>query len=245
MPSEKGVSTPQRNLLLAGLSSEASFLLYRHMKEREFAKRTVLWEADAPTGRIFFPVSGLISIRMPTGDGKAIEVAIIGREGAAGIQEGLGPLPMPTRAVIQVRGRFVVISTEAFAACMDQSEEIRRASDLCKAWRLLQSQQIGACNSAHQIGARFCRWLLRASDALEEDIVPVTQGTIAQMLGVRRTTITLIAKRFESKGAISYTRGKIAIRDRAALEAGACDCHRVLGRMHWPSELIQSCRGPM
>jgi CRP-like cAMP-binding protein len=233
-----GVSNSQRNLLLASLSSEASFLLCRHLKERGFSEPAVLWDADAPAGEIFFPVSGLISIRVPAGERRAIEVAIIGREGATGIEEGLGPLPRLTRAVIQVPGRFVVIPTEAFAACMDQNEEIRRASDLCKAWRLLQSQQIAACNSTHQIGARVCCWLLRVSDALEEGIVPVIQETISQILGVRRTTITMVAQRLESKGAISCSRGRIAIRDRAALEAAACNCHRALGRMHWPSERI-------
>jgi CRP-like cAMP-binding protein len=211
------------------------------MQEREFFARTVLWDVGAPVGQIFFPLSGLISIRVPTGT-RVIEVANIGREGAAGVSEGSGGLPVLTQAVTQVPGRFMVMSTEAFATCLRQDEEVRRAAEICNAWLLLQSQRIAACNSVHAIEARFCRWLLRASDALDEDIVPVIQGTISQMLGVRRTTITLIARRIELRGAITYSRGKIVIRDRASLEAVACDCHRTLSRIHWPSELTKRGR---
>jgi CRP-like cAMP-binding protein len=239
----RGVQNTRRNLLLEGLSPEALFLLSRHIREREFAGRILLWDTGGPAGQIFFPLSGLISIRMPTGDGHVIEVANVGREGAAGVQEGSGTLPVLTQAVVQVPGRFMAISTEAFAACMNQNDEILRAAKACWGWLLLQSQRIGACNSVHGAEARFCRWLLRASDALGEEEVPVIQETISKMLGVRRTTITLIAQRLELRGAISYGRGKIVIRDRASLEAAACDCHRTLGRTHWPSELMRTKEG--
>jgi CRP-like cAMP-binding protein len=142
------------------------------MKERGLPERTLLWEPSDPAGKIFFPLSGLISIRMSTGDRHLIEVATIGREAAAGVQEGVGLLPVLTQAVVQVPGLFMTISTDAFTACTHENEEIRRAARLCKAWRLLQSQQIGACNSVHEVEARFCRWLLRASDALDEETVP-------------------------------------------------------------------------
>jgi CRP-like cAMP-binding protein len=235
-----GISKSERNLLLANLPSEASSLLRRHMKEREFSERIVLWEPGDPAGRIFFPLSGLISIRIPTGGGHVIEVANVGREGAAGIEEGSGAFPVLTQAAVQFPGRFMVISTEAFAVCMQENPEIRRVAELCNSWLLLQSQQIGACNSAHEVEARFCRWLLRASDAVDEENVPVIQESISQLLGVRRTTITMIARRFALRGAIRYSRGRIFIRDRASLEAAACHCHRTLGRIYWPSELILS-----
>jgi CRP-like cAMP-binding protein len=242
VPSSVGcVENSQRNLLLANLSPDASSLLHRHLKEQEFSDRIALWDAGTPAARIFFPLSGLISIRMPTKDGPAIEVASIGREAAAGIPGGsTGVFPVLTQAVIQAPGRFMSISIQAFAACVNQNEEIRRVAGICRGWVLLQSQQIGACNSVHAVEARFCRWLLRASDALDDESVPVIQETIAQMLGVRRTTVTPIAQRFELRGVISCARGKIVIRDRVALQAAACDCHRTLGRANWPSELIRT-----
>jgi hypothetical protein len=81
-----------------------------------------------------------------------------------------------------------------------------------------------------------------ASDALSGDVVSATQETIAQALGVRRTTATLIAQHLQLRGTISYSRGKIAIRDRAALQAAACDCYSLLVRRHWPSELLVADR---
>ena len=98
---------------------------------------------------------------------------------------------------------------------------------------------MAACNAVHAAEARLCRWLLRASDALGARTVTVTQEMIANALGIRRTTATLIAQQLQLRGTISYSRGKIAIRDRADLEATACDCHHVLDRSHWPSELLQ------
>jgi CRP-like cAMP-binding protein len=230
-------------LLLANLSPEAWSLLHIYLREREFAGRSVLWDAGAQPGQIFFPLSGLISIRVPTKDGHAIEVASVGREGAAGIRDGLGMLPVLTQAVILVPGRFMSISAEALVGCVQQNEEIRRAVAVCRGWVLLQSQQIGACNAVHAVEARFCRWLLRASDALDEESVPVTQEMIAKMLGVRRTTVTLITQRFELRAMIDNSRGKVVIRDRAAVEATACDCYHRLGHAYWPSALLRAKGG--
>ena len=112
-------------------------------------------------------------------------------------------------------------------------------AEVATGWLLLQSQQMAACNAVHPAEARFCRWLLRASEALDTATVSVTQEMIAHALGIRRTTATLIAQQLQLRGTISYSRGKIAIRDRAGLQAAACDCCRALARAHWPSELLR------
>jgi CRP-like cAMP-binding protein len=231
----------ERNLLLAGLAPEAAALLHKHLCEHEFDEGTVLWHADHAAGLVFFPVSGFISIGVPTKDGHVIEVAVIGREGAVGFEDRSGALI--TQAVTHAPGRFMSISAQAFAAAAQESEDIRRIAEVSTGWLLLQSQQMAACNAVHPAEARFCRWLLRASEALDTEAVSVTQEMIANALGIRRTTATLIAQQLQSRGTISYARGKIAIRDRAGLEAAACDCHPVLARSHWPSELLRG-RGP-
>jgi hypothetical protein len=90
----------------------------------------------------------------------------------------------------------------------------------------------------HSADARLCRWLLRASDAVGHDTVVATQEAMAEALGVRRTTATLVAQALQQAQVISYSRGKIVVRDRAGLEAAACDCHAMLGQSNWPSELM-------
>jgi CRP-like cAMP-binding protein len=204
--------------------------------ELDYQEGTALWDAGDQVHQIVFPVSGTISMRVPTKDGHGIEVAIIGHEGAVGFHDDV--LPAVTQAVVQAPGRFICIAAQAFAAAAQNDEEIRRLADICNGWLLLQSQQMAACNAIHAADARFCRWLLRASDALGADTVPVTQEAIAQAMGTRRTTVTLIAQHLQLRGAISYRRGRVAIRDRAGLQATACDCYHKLDSSRWPSVLL-------
>src|SRR5262249_45727901 len=93
---------------------------------------------------------------------------------------------------------------------------------------LAETQQIAACNAIHDASSRLCRWLLQVSDRIESENVPLTQEFLAQMLGLRRTTLTLLAQVLQVKGFINYSRGKITIRDRQGLERNSCECYRVL-----------------
>ena len=230
-------STPSS--LLSALSGETARLLGRDLRHGDFREGAVVWDAGSDAGQIFFPISGAISIRVPTRNGHGIEVATIGPEGAAGFHDGSGTVPVLTQAVVQAGGRFATIAAEAFHAAASECEELGRLAAVCKAWLLLQSQRTALCNTVHSADARFCRWLLRTSDALGADIVRVTQEAIAEALGIRRTTANLIAQQLQRKGTISCGRGKIAIRDRAGLQSAACDCYSVLGPRHWPCELLR------
>jgi CRP-like cAMP-binding protein len=230
------VQNASRNSLLDAMPAKTLSKLNNHFRELDYPEGTALWDAGDQVRQVVFPVSGTISIRVPTNDGHGIEVATIGREGAVGFHDD--GLPSVTQAVVQAPGRFISIPAQAFSAAAQKDEEIRRLADICNGWLLLQSQQTAACNAIHAADARFCRWLLRASDALGADTVLVTQEAIAQALGIRRTTVTLIAQQLQLRGAISYRRGRVAIRDRANLQAAACDCHHKLDRSRWPSELV-------
>jgi len=229
----------QRSPLLAALSAEAARLLGSHVRETELREGTLLWDVGPDAGRIFFPSSGIISVRVPTGNGHGIEVATIGPEAAAGFHDGWAMVPVLTQGVVHSPGRFGIVSVEAYHAVAGECEELGRLAAACKGWMLAQSQRTAACNAAHSADARFCRWLLRTSDALGLDVVRVTQEAIAEALGIRRTTANLIAQQLQWKGTITCGRGKIAIRDRAALESAACDCYSLLGRSYWPSELLR------
>jgi CRP-like cAMP-binding protein len=230
------VHNASRNSLLDAVSSKTLSKLNNLFRELDYREGTALWDAGDQVRHVVFPVSGTISIRVPTKDGHGIEVATVGHEGAVGFHDD--GLPAVTQAVVQAPGRFLCIAAQAFAAAAHNDEEIRRLADICNGWLLLQSQQTAACNAVHAADSRFCRWLLRASDALGADTVLVTQEAIAQALGIRRTTVTLIAQQLQLRGAISYRRGRVAIRDRASLQAAACDCYRKLDSSRWPSKLL-------
>jgi CRP-like cAMP-binding protein len=227
-----------RNGALAALSSSAFSILEPHLRSRDFEEGSVLWDAGESSNRAYFPLSGVISIVVPVKDGGGIEVASVGYEGAAGIDCESGHHHSVTQGVTQVAGTFSYMSAVQFASAARQNEEIGHVAAICCNWLLAQSQQIAACNAVHPADARFCRWLLLSAARLESDIVPSTQEAIARALGIRRTTVTLIAQSLQAAGLISYRRGKIAIRDRDGLRSAACDCCGPLGRPNWPSERL-------
>jgi CRP-like cAMP-binding protein len=227
------------NAVLAALPAAVLSRLQKHLRWRNFTEGVVLWDVGEAPAQICFPRSGMISIRVPTSNGHGIEVANIGREGAAGFPREHGLMRTITQAVVQGTGQFACIAADHFAQLAREHETLTTLARCCDDWLLLQAQQIAACNTVHAADARFCRWLLRASEAIADDMVCATQEAIAEALGVRRTTATLIARRLQSIGAISYSRGKIAIRDRARLAATACDCHAALGWRSWPAEFMR------
>jgi hypothetical protein len=236
-----GPSEPNASFLLSALSAEAARLI-GPIRQDEFRQGAVLWDPAATARQIFFPISGVISIRMPSRDGSGIGIAMIGSEAAAVFHDRWGMVPVLTQGIVQAAGRFASMDAEAFERAADQCEELRQIAAACQGWLVLQSQQGALCNAIHIADARFCRWVLRMSDALGVDLLRVTQGDIAQLLGIRRTTANLIAQRLQQKEIISWGRGKIAIRDRAGLQSAACDCYAVLGRRHWPCELLRGSR---
>jgi CRP-like cAMP-binding protein len=175
---------------------------------------------------------------LPVKDGSGIEVASIGREAAAGLSYGSGQSRSITQGITLISGTFSYISASQLVIAAKQNEEIARVAAICCDWLLAQSQQLAACNAVHAADARFCRWLLQSAERIEGDVIPSTQETIAQALGIRRTTVTLIAQGLQMEGMISYRRGKIRIRNREGLKTAACDCCAALSRANWPSERL-------
>jgi CRP-like cAMP-binding protein len=100
-----------------------------------------------------------------------------------------------------------------------------------------ETQQIAICNAKHNAEARLCRWLLQTRDRIESDIVPLTQEFLSEMLGVRRTTVTLVARALQEAGLIKYRRGVIRIEDAHRLRDAACECYAAIGKESLPRRL--------
>ena len=164
-------------------------------------------------------------------DGQVVESAVVGREGAVGAFAGLGPWNAFTRATVQIPATVAVIPTSHFHAAVNRSERIRDLILRYKEALLGQVQQTAACNALHPLEARLARWLVQAFDRTgDARDLPLTQESIAQMLGARRTTVTFIARRLQDAGLISYRRGRIIILDKVGLEHLACECYRAIRR---------------
>jgi len=220
-----------RNRILSVLGPAELSLLQPHLKDIQFAQGIVLQEQGEPIEQVYFPHSGMISLVAVMNDGeKSIETATVGREGTVGAMSGLGPRHAFNRAVVQVAGNMARIPTAKLQAAIKASPILRDVVVKYNEVLLAQIQQGSACNAFHEAEARLCRWLLQTRDRIDSDTIPLTQEFLAQMLGVRRTTVTLIARALQKRGHVRYRRGKIEIVDRAGLEKCACECYGTVRR---------------
>ena len=224
------LTTPDelQNQLLAALEPADYALLVTHLRTAHFAQGTVLQEQGAQVAHVYFPLSGMVSLVSVMDDGRVVESAVVGREGMVGAFAGLGPWHAFTRATVQIPATIAVIPSSHFQAAVSQSERIRDLILRYKEALLGQVQQTAACNALHPLEARLARWLLQALDRIGERDLPLTQDSIAQMLGVRRTSVTLIANKLQEVGLIRYRRGHIVVLDRTGLENVACECYRAI-----------------
>jgi CRP-like cAMP-binding protein len=200
------------------------------LKQVSLAQRIVCYEPGDRIDRVYFPISGMISLLVAWRNGDIVETGVVGREGAFGLQSGLGERQSYNRATIQIPGRFAVISSAHFERAVSNSAPLKDFIFRYVETRWAEAQQIAACNAIHSGSARLCRWLLQAADCTGSDHVPLTQEYLADMLGMRRTTVTLLAQELQKRGAMRYSRGRITLTDRKMLEGRACDCYEALRR---------------
>lgn len=220
--------SPLDNRLLASLPRADFSLLQPHLSLLALDQGTRLLDAGEEVDAVYFPLNGMLSLLVVMQDGRAIETATVGREGAVGAMAGLGLYVSRVKVVVQLPTVIGRIPAAQFRKAVAASPVLR---DLCIHFNetlLTQARVTAACNALHQVDARFCRWLLQTVDRAESDTLALTQELLSQMLGVRRTSVTEVAGRFQAEGLISYSRGVIRILDRPALEARACECYATL-----------------
>ena len=182
------------------------------------AQGDVVYEAGAEVDYVYFPHDGMFSLLAVMRDGKAIETATIGREGVVGAMAGLGLYKSLVRATVQLPLHTSKIAAAPFRKAVAASDALR---DLCVRYNevmLTQARITAACNALHPVEERFCRWLLQSADRAASDTIGLTQELLAEMLGVRRTSVTDVARRMQDRGVIAYSRGVITLLDREALK---------------------------
>jgi CRP-like cAMP-binding protein len=188
----------------------------------------VLTESGDEVDQIYFPQAGMLSLLAVLRDGKAIETATVGREGVVGAMAGLGLYKSLVRVVVQMPTSCTKIAAPHFRTVASGSDAVRNLCIRYNEVLLSQARVTAACNALHSIEARFCRWLLQSADRAASETVPLTQEFLAEMLGVRRTSVTEVASKVQASGAITYSRGVIKILDRAALLRTSCECYETL-----------------
>jgi CRP-like cAMP-binding protein len=224
------IEKPGKNRLLQCLSPEDDALLAPHFKTLRIEQGALIQDAGEIIETVYFPYSGMISLLVVMRDGAGIEVATLGREGAVNAMAGLGGRISPGRAVMQVEGDVAAIPAAKLRAGVEASATLRdfvvRYNDV----HLALLQQTAGCNALHGVENRMCRWLLQTHDRSEQDVIPLTQEFLSEMLGVQRTSVTAIARDLQDQGLIRYRRGRIEIIDRAGLEKKSCECYDTVRR---------------
>nr|QEO74509.1 Transcription regulator, crp [uncultured bacterium] len=188
----------------------------------------VIYEAGATVSNLYFPNDGMISLLSMNGDGTTIEVGMVGNEGVVGIPVVLRINTTPYGAMVQLPAEVIKIGGEVIKAEFGIRSSLEELL-LCYTHVLLtQISQSVVCNRFHTIEKRLCRWLLVARDRVKTDTLHLTQEIIAHMLGISRTGVTNAAGALQKAGFIRYSRGRIVLLDRKAMEDFSCECYQII-----------------
>ena len=213
------------NQLLSLLSPSDSKLLTPYLKPAKFEQHHVLFEADQQIRHVYFPTGAVVSLVITLSTGETVEAAMVGHDGVVGASAALDGKVSLSRGIIQLGGEIVVCDIDALKSTALQSPKFLSLLIRHEQTVYAQAQQSAACFATHQVEARLCRWLLRARDLSGSDDLPFTQEYLAEMLGVRRTSVTAVAQILQEAGLIKYARGKIQVTDAKGLQESACECY--------------------
>ena len=224
------VHNPAQNRLLAALPPIERERVYPELELVQMPLGGVLYESGSKLDHVYFPATAIISLLYVMGDGASAEIAVVGNDGMVGVALFMGGETTPSRAVVQSAGAAYrlpggVLKEEFRRGGTVQQQLLRYTQAL-----LTQMAQTAVCNRHHSVDQQLCRWLLLSLDRLSSNELTMAQELIANMLGVRREGVTEAAGKLQDAGAIRYSRGRITVLDRPALEAQACECYAVVKR---------------
>jgi CRP-like cAMP-binding protein len=220
------------NQLLQGLPPAELEILRPRLGFVELVRETVLAEAGGLLTHVYLPHSGAISMMVRLSEGQSIEVATVGRDSVFGAAAALDGGVSLTDAVVVLPGTASTLDVADFRAIADRSVALRAALARHEQATLALAQQSAACNASHSVEARLSRWLLRARDLYDSETLPLTQESLAQMIGVQRNAISIVAHALQEAGVIRYSRGHIDITDVDGLKETACECYGAVKAHH-------------
>jgi CRP-like cAMP-binding protein len=214
------------NLLLEALPQPYRSSICSRLEEVVIPPGTVLYEAEQVPRYAWFIASGIASKMISMSDGRSAEIGLWGRDGVLPCYHLLGGMVRgPVRCVAQMEIKAWRIPFPELQREFQRSEALRDLVLRCAHRRSLILSQIAACNRLHDAEQRLARWLLTAHDLTGTNQLSLSQGFLADILGARRTTVTLAAGALRRRRLISYRRGQIQILDNARLKTAACECY--------------------
>jgi len=193
----------------------------------------VIHRQDRPMYHAYFPLTGSMAVTINTQEGAACEAAAIGNEGVLGLPIYFGLASSPNTVVQQIDGRSYRLAAAAFLEAIRKSAVLQRLIHRYAAFCIRFAQQTAACNTLHTLRQRACRWLLMVQDRAGSAQFELPQSVLADMLGVRRQSVSGVAAELRRGGLIEYRRGLITIANRRKLEAAACcECYGLMNTFY-------------
>jgi CRP-like cAMP-binding protein len=231
--------TDLKNRILLDLPRKECNMIFTNLTLVDLPLGKVIQNAAQEIEFCYFPNTAMISILNPMQDGKSVEVGLVGREGFVGMPLVAGFRSSATECVTQGQGNAYRIAAvemlKALRECPKLSSFLFRHSQEAA----MELTQIAACNRLHGIDERLARWLLMSQDRIAQNPLPLTQDFLAQMLGTRRSGVSVAASILQRAGLIQYKRGRVSITDRSGLEQASCECYSAIQKQlkAWHSEI--------
>jgi len=216
------------NQFLSSLLPGDGEMLRSQLRIVELSDRAILAEAGKLVQRVYFPESGIISLVVNFASGATVDVAMIGRDSVLGASAAINGGTSPTNAIVRLPGAASVLDAARLRIAFAASATLRAAVLLHEEALSAQAQQSAACNAVHGLESRLSRCLLRLRDLSGDDMLHATQELLAEMLGVQRNSVSIIANAFQQAKLISYSRGMIEIVNPEGLRASACECYQMV-----------------
>lgn len=215
-----------RNKLLQNLTPEIIDRL--SLKPVELAVGRELENPGEPIHNIFFIEDGLGSMTSTFRDGSQVEVGMFGYESVIGISALMGTRRSLNRIYMQMAGSGFRVPTELAQTEFTRGGDFQRLALRYVQAQLTQATQSAACNAKHDVQQRLARWLLLCADRARTNTFHISQQFLADMLGVARPSVSIVAGLLKKDGLIDYERSEISIPSIEALEKKACECYLVL-----------------
>jgi CRP-like cAMP-binding protein len=213
------------NGLLASLSVDDLEAIRPHLRIVELTQERSLFELGETIRQIYLPHSGVVSLIVELATGEGVEVAMIGRDSIVGASAALGVPVAVTDAIVLLPGTAWVIDVDRFRDAVEQSAALRATLVRHGQALFVQAQQTAGCNATHAVEARLARWLLRVRDLAGSDQFTLTQELMAQMIGARRNSVSIVAHSLQQEKYIRYSRGHVEILDLEGVRRLACECY--------------------
>lgn len=219
------IPKPVSNLLINALPKKDRLRIFERCESVSLAFGAVLCEPGEPYQHVYFPLNGFISLVTPVEKHQPLEIGLIGNEGMLGATIVLGVNTVPLQGMVQGTGNALRLTAIQLRREIHLSPALRKILNRYLYVLMAQLSQSAACTRFHEVDARLARWLLETHDRAHTGHFHLTHSFLADMLGVRRSAVTIAAGGLQRKQLIRYSRGQINILNRKGLEESSCECY--------------------